>query len=163
MSLIPTKQIDGDIAVGRNVTVGGKATVRGSATIGHNLKVEGWLDAKNIKGPNKGLFSNAEKLRIAFPHPHDGWVALVGVTLPADVWIADGGEWVASGEQGGEFVIDMTEYEERLSSLQTMIDKIPNDTRTILRGWPVRVEPDDLDAMINGGKYEQDRIYYSTE
>ena len=56
MSSIPTKQIDGDVAVGRDVNIGGKATIRGSAKVGHNLTVDGWLEAKNIKGPNKGLF-----------------------------------------------------------------------------------------------------------
>ena len=49
MSSIPTKQIDGDVAIGRDANVGGNATVRGSLKVGHNLTVEGWLDAKNIK------------------------------------------------------------------------------------------------------------------
>ena len=56
MSSIPTKQIDGDVAVGRNVTIGGKTTIRGSARVNHNLVIDGWLEAKNVKGPNKGLF-----------------------------------------------------------------------------------------------------------
>lgn len=56
MSSIPTKQIDGDVAVGRNVSAGGNAVVRGCVTIGHNLKVEGWLHAPNIKGACKGYF-----------------------------------------------------------------------------------------------------------
>ena len=62
MSSIPTKQIDGDVAVGRDVNIGGKATIRGSAKVGHNLTVDGWLEAKNIKGPNKGLFKTATQL-----------------------------------------------------------------------------------------------------
>lgn len=37
MSSVPTKQIDGDVAVGHDVTIGGKAIVRGSLTIGHDL------------------------------------------------------------------------------------------------------------------------------
>lgn len=79
MSSIPTKQIDGDVAVGRNVSMGGSGTVRGSMTVGHNLTVEGWLEAKNIKGPNKGLFKTAAQLREAYPNPHEGWWALVTV------------------------------------------------------------------------------------
>ena len=101
MSSIPTKQIDGDVAVGRNVSVGGKATVRGSATIGHNLKVEGWLDAPNVKGPNKGLFKTAVQLREAYPNPHEGWWALVGDTLPAQVYMANGGAWVGQTNADG--------------------------------------------------------------
>ena len=101
MSSIPTKQIDGDVAVGRNVTVGGKATIRGSATIGHDLKVSGWLDAPNIKGPNKGLYKTATQLREAHPNPHEGWWALVGDTLPAQVYMAIGGAWVAQTNSDG--------------------------------------------------------------
>lgn len=80
MSSIPTKQIDGDVAIGRNVAMGGSATVRGSATVGHNLKVEGWLEAKNIKSANKGLFANETDLKNAYPFPHEGWFAGVSAT-----------------------------------------------------------------------------------
>ena len=69
MSSIPTKQIDGDVAVGRDVNIGGKATIRGSAKVGHNLTVDGWLEAKNIKGPNKGLFKTAAQLRASNTKP----------------------------------------------------------------------------------------------
>ena len=123
MSSIPTKQIDGDVAVGRNVSVGGKATVRGSATIGHNLKVEGWLDAPNIKGPNKGLFKTAVQLREAFPNPHEGWWALVGDTLPAQVYMADGGAWVAqtnadgTPKLAGNPTVDSSEYMEAVEEM----------------------------------------------
>mgnify|MGYP001146103773 CR=1 FL=1 len=78
MSQIKTTEIEGDVAVGRHSTIGGNATVQGNTTVKKNLKVEGWLDAKNIKGPNKGIFLTAEKLREAYPLPHDGGWALVG-------------------------------------------------------------------------------------
>lgn len=117
MSSIPTKQIDGDAAIGRNVTIGGKATIRGSATIGHNLKVEGWLDARNIKGPNKGIFLDVTKLREAYPLPHDGWWALVGNTLPAPLYIADGGAWVATGTSAGNPTTDSQQYNEAVAAL----------------------------------------------
>lgn len=123
MSSIPTKQIDGDVAVGRNVTVGGKTTVRGSATIGHNLKVEGWLDAPNVKGPNKGLFKTAVQLREAYPNPHEGWWALVGDTLPAQVYMTIGGAWVAqTNEDGspklaGNPTVDSSEYMEAVEEM----------------------------------------------
>lgn len=105
MSSTPTKQIDGDVAISRNVRIGGKATVRGSVTVGHNLKIEGWLDAVNIKGPNKGLFKTAAQLREAYPNPHEGWWALVGNTLPAQVYIADGGSWTASKSAEGNPIL----------------------------------------------------------
>lgn len=130
MSSIPTKQIDGDVAVGRNVSVGGKATVRGSATIGHNLKVEGWLDAPNVKGPNKGLFKTAVQLREAYPNPHEGWWALVGDTLPAQVYMANGGAWVgqtnADGtpKLAGNPTVDSSEYMEAVEEMTEDLEAV---------------------------------------
>lgn len=97
MRRIPTKQIDGDVAVGRNIAAGGDANVQGSARVGHDLVVEGYLDAKNIKSPCKGLFKTAAILKECFPRPHDGWWAMVGTSVPAYVYVAEGGEWVATG------------------------------------------------------------------
>ena len=87
MSSIPTKQIDGDVAVGRDVNIGGKATIRGSAKVGHNLKVDGWLEAPNIKGANKGIFLTVQELREAYPNPDDGWMAGVGASTPFAAYI----------------------------------------------------------------------------
>lgn len=106
MNSIPTKQIDGDVAVGRNVSAGGDCNIQGKMRVGHNLIVEGWLDARNIKTPNKGLFSSVEKLREQYPVPSNGWWALVGDTLPAPIYIAEGGEWISTGKEGGNPVID---------------------------------------------------------
>lgn len=97
MRCIPTKQIDGDVAVGRNIAAGGDANVQGSARVGHDLVVEGYLVAKNIKSPCKGLFKTAAILKECFPRPHDGWWAMVGTSVPAYVYVAEGGEWVATG------------------------------------------------------------------
>lgn len=116
MSSIPTKQIDGDVAVGRNVSVGGKATVRGSATIGHNLKVEGWLDAPNIKGPNKGLFKTESELKKQYPFPSPGWYALVGDALPATIWVVSNHKWTATDKNWGEPNLDLTSLEAEIDS-----------------------------------------------
>lgn len=118
MSSIPTKQIDGDVAVGRNVIVGGKATFRGSTTIGHNLIVEGWLDAKNIKGPDKGLYRSVTKLREAYPRPHDGWCALVGESLPAQLYIAEHGAWIDTGNTAGNPTIESDVMNEAIGQLE---------------------------------------------
>lgn len=127
MSLIPTKQIDGDVAVGRNVSAGGDATIQGNVRIGHNLKVEGWLDARNIKGPNKGIFLDVTKLREAYPLPHDGWWALVGNTLPAPLYIADGGAWVATGESAGNPTIDSQQYNDAVAALDADLKELAKD------------------------------------
>ncbi len=109
MSSIPTKQIDGDVAVGRNVSAGGNANIQGSARVGHDLVVEGWLEAKNIKGVNKGLFASVAALREAYPKPHDGWfagvsasdkdIADLGLTVQQGkalfrMYVGSGGDWV---------------------------------------------------------------------
>lgn len=109
MSVIPTKQIDGDVAVGRNVSAGGNANIQGSARVGHDLVVEGWLEAKNIKGVNKGLFASVAALREAYPKPHDGWfagvsasdkdIADLGLTVQQGkalfrMYVGSGGDWV---------------------------------------------------------------------
>lgn len=118
MSSIKTTQIDGDFSVGRNVAIGGKARVAGSATIGHNLKVEGWLDAPNIKNTNKGIFTALEKLEAAFPAPKDGWLAGVGTSTPFDAYVAENGEWVATGGTI-DVDIDIEEIDGRLDALES--------------------------------------------
>ena len=108
MSSIKTTQIDGDVSVGRNVSLGGKAEIAGSAHIGHNLKVDGWLEAPNIKGANKGIFLTVQELREAYPVPHDGWMAGVGASTPFTAYVGKGGDWVATGGTI-EVTVDMTE------------------------------------------------------
>lgn len=106
MSSIKTTQIDGDVSIGRNTAIGGGVTVQGSSTIKGNLRVDGWLDAKNIKSANKGLFTTLAKLKEALPHPRDGWWVIVGRSLPGPIYAGDGGEWVATGQNGGSPIID---------------------------------------------------------
>lgn len=137
MSSIPTKQIDGDVAVGRNVSAGGDANVQGNARIGHDLKVEGWLEAKNIKGVNKGLFASASALREAYPRPHDGWfagvsaseadIAALGLTVQQGkalfrMYVGSGGDWVCEPiNKLYEIVVDnvqVNNLREDLSTLQ---------------------------------------------
>lgn len=121
MTTIPTEQFTGDVSVGRSVTIGGKATIRGNITAGHNLKVEGWLDAKNVRGANKGLHQTLDALKAAYPTPQPGWWALVGTTLPADLYVVEGNEWVSTGEKAGEVTVDNTYYEEEVEKLEDSI------------------------------------------
>lgn len=98
MSAVKTTQLDGDVSVGRNVALGGKATVAGNVTVGHDLKVEGWLEAPNIKDINKGLFSTSTALAAAYPSPEVGWFALVGTSTPWAVWsCTTKGTWSDTG------------------------------------------------------------------
>lgn len=121
MSSVKTTQLDGDVSVGRNTAIGGSLTIQGGGRVKGTFVVDGWLDAKNIKGPNKGIFTTVEKLREAFPRPHDGWWAIVGKSLPSPIYVGDGGAWVATGESGGTPMLEDTN-----GALQQAIDDAKN-------------------------------------
>ncbi len=61
--------VKGDVAVGRNVDIGGDVDIKGHIHAGHNLTVDGWLDAPNVKGPSKGLFPSETAMKGAYPLP----------------------------------------------------------------------------------------------
>lgn len=126
MSQIKNHEIEGNAAIGRHAAVGGNATIQGNATVKKNLKVEGWLEAKNIKGANKGLFASLTHLSQAYPQPHDGWFAGVpaseqdisdlGLTAQAGkalyrMYVGIGGEWVCKLNKLYEIVVDNEKVE----------------------------------------------------
>lgn len=128
MSSIKFTNVDGDVSVGRNVALGGALSVAGKAVVGHDLKVEGWLDAPNIRGAIKGIFETAAELALAYPHPELGWVAGVGTSTPFDLYAAKsvGGtiSWVAV--TGGEINIDVdiSQYEAQVEAFSDKIDDL---------------------------------------
>ncbi len=108
----------GDVENIRNVSIGGKARIDGSMNIGHNLKVEGWLDAPNIKGSNKGVFLTLADLNSAYPAPIDGWYAgVVGSNNSVLLYTGWAGSWVNSGE-----TLSVTLDVNALSEMQEDID-----------------------------------------
>ena len=129
MGSIKTTQIDGDVSVARNVAIGGKADIAGSVSIGHNLKVDGWLEAPNIKGANKGIFLTVQELREAYPVPHDGWMAGVGASTPFTAYVGKGGDWVATGGTI-EVTVDMSQYTEGVAQLQEDINEVAARVQT---------------------------------
>lgn len=74
-------EIEGDLAVGRHIAAGGNLNIRGNAKFGHNVKVEGWLEAPNIKDINKGVFVSYQELLAHYPTAKDGWLAGVVETI----------------------------------------------------------------------------------
>lgn len=101
MGSTKTTQIDGDVSIGRNIALGGNATLQGGALIKGDVKILGWLEAHNIKLPYKGLFTTPENLNETYPHPHDGWWAIVGDTVPGPIYVAWHGKWEDTGAIGG--------------------------------------------------------------
>lgn len=74
--------------------------VRGHAKFSHNVKVEGWLEAPNIKDINKGIFATYGDLLTHYPTANDGWMAGV-IEIPQGeeeaqitAYIGIGGQWV---------------------------------------------------------------------
>ena len=157
MSSIPTKQIDGDVSVGRNVSAGGNANIQGNARVGHNLKVEGWLEAKNVKGVNKGLFASVTALREAYPHPHDGWFAGVSAS---EKDISDLGLTVQQGKAlfrmyvgcGGDWVCEPINKLYEIVVDNEQVDNLREDLST-LRG-----EHENLEARVDGHDTEIDNL-----
>ena len=123
MSLHNT-DIQGNANISRTANVGSHANVNGDVTVGHNLIVKGWVDAPNIKGTCKGLYASEEALNAAYPRPMPGWFALVGNTLPAQVWRVDGGKWTPTGKTGGEFNL-------WLDQLETDVKDLTDDVRDL--------------------------------
>lgn len=118
---IENHSVGGSVAVGRDVTVGGRSTIRGNATFNRDVYISGWLNARNIRGAGKGLYETVEKLKSAYPNPENGWFALVGDTLPADIYRAWGGEWKATGQKGGEPVLELARLTELSESLENEV------------------------------------------
>ena len=118
---IENHSVGGSVAVGRDVTVGGRSTVRGNATFDRDVYISGWLNAQNIRGAGKGLYETVDKLNSAYPNPENGWFALVGNTLPADIYRAWGGVWEATGQKGGEPVLELAKLTELSESLENEV------------------------------------------
>lgn len=118
---IENHSVGGSVAVGRDVTVGGRSTVRGNATFDRDVYISGWLNARNIRGAGKGLYETVGNLNSAYPNPENGWFALVGNTLPADIYRAWGGEWKATGQKGGEPVLEIAKLTELSESLENEV------------------------------------------
>ena len=118
MSSIKITKFDGDLSLGRNLSIGGKTTIQGNSHFKGGLKIDGWLDAPNIKGANKGIFTSVEKLKAEYPFPRNGWYAFVGTSLPASIYVGDGGNWVNTGGTGGNMTADVQQFHDDLESLQ---------------------------------------------
>lgn len=115
---IKNESVQGDLSVSRNITAGGKFQSRGNATFDHDVQIKGWLEVSNLKDVCKGLYATEEALKAAYPRPTNGWFAYVGDTLPADVYRAENGAWVKTGQKGGETNIYLDEIENDLESLR---------------------------------------------
>ena len=101
--------IDGDLAVSRNAEIGRDVDIHGKARVAGSLKVEGFLDAPNIKGAVKGLFATEEELKREYPNPRPGWCAIVLADDESGfLYLAKNREWEKQSEEAKpfDFIID---------------------------------------------------------
>lgn len=150
---IENHSVGGSVAVGRDVTVGGRSTVRGNATFNRDVYISGWLNARNIRGAGKGLYETVEKLNSAYPNPENGWFALVGNTLPADIYRAWGGVWEATGQKGGEPVLELAKLTELSESLENEVSARVAADEALKKAIDAEVT-----ARVNGDKELSDAL-----
>lgn len=131
------KSYDGSVSVGRDAVVGGNVRVSGSQRVAHNLKVEGWLEAPNVKGAQLGLFLTAAQLNAAYPSPKPGqWALVLGQdasepetaacgcerSFPAEIWMNQGGVWQNTGRSAGYIRIADKVAEAEIEALNERVD-----------------------------------------
>lgn len=160
MSSVKTTQLDGDVSVGRNTSIGGSLTIQGGGRVKGTFVIDGWLDAKNIKGSNKGIFTTVEKLREAFPRPHDGWWAIVGKSLPSPIYIGDGGEWVATGESGGNPTLEDTDgaLQRAVEEVKEKLTESKKAVEDMVRELPIAQEAGDSATKVMSQKAVTEEI-----
>lgn len=122
------------MAVGGRLAIGGDASVKGSARVGRNLRVDGWLDARNIKGSDKGLHASQQELEAAYPHPRRGWWAMVGECLPAELWVVREGCWAATGRKAGSTAANLEAVEKALAQLTSRVDALEQTVADMQQG-----------------------------
>ena len=105
MAQVKTTYQEGDLIQGRNITGGGDLKIEGHGHIKKDLRVDGWLDAPNIKGVQKGWFKDEAALKEAYPLPRPGWWAIVGKN-PGVRYIFEDGEWRNTGDSFENIIID---------------------------------------------------------
>ncbi len=103
------REFAGSVNVGRDANIARRVKVGGSALFKRGVRIEGWLDAPNLKTPQKGCFSSPESLREQYPDPQNGWWAIVGDTMPGKLYRAEGGEWKDTRGTAGDVVIDVSD------------------------------------------------------
>lgn len=112
-------------------TFGGDVVINNNLTVGNRLKVNGLIQAKGIKQPNRGLFLTIAELRAAYPSPEIGDWATVGNTVPAEVWVCQTpGIWTDTGQTGGIDAMDFS----AIDALQTSVSLLESALDTLMEG-----------------------------
>lgn len=146
---VRNEQIGGDLTVTRHAAVGGRLRVKGVSRFGRDVKIEGWLDAPNIKGPWKGLFMSLDDVRAAYPEPEAGWLVLVGQGLPADIYVWEQppygqGQWTLYEKDFNNLSISVS-----LDGLRADMDSLQDAMSELLLRLETLTSADNSDAIDN--------------
>ena len=111
-------RIDGDMTVSHDVKVCGDSVFKGS------VRINGILSADNIDSCNKGFFPNATELEIAYPTPKPGWWAIVGESLPGDIYTCSSSKkWKNTGIKGSP-LDDHSDYSKLMEEIESIKDHV---------------------------------------
>lgn len=87
-------------------------TFDGDVNMQNNLTVAGTIRAKGVKQPCMGFFLTLTALTTRWPKPEEGWWAIVGNTIPGEIYrcdLVDGvPTWVDTETTGGPDDIDLS-------------------------------------------------------
>lgn len=144
--------IDGDLAVSRNAEIGGDADIHGKARVAGGLKVEGFLDAPNIKGAVKGLFATEEELKREYPNPRPGWCAIVLADNKSGfLYLAKNREWEKQSEEAKpfDFIVDSINVFASKSEIEEAKQELSE---------AIRLNLDDINAETNRATEAENEI-----
>lgn len=137
---IKSTSYPGDLSAGRNLTCGGDLSVRGNAVVNSNLRVSGWLEARNVKCANKGVFGSEQELKESYARPRPGWWALVAGEVDSSgavqswvLYVSKANKWIALGETGFDITIDNSIYDTLVTELRDSLDSLEGDVSELNR------------------------------
>lgn len=118
---------------------------------------EAVLRLENSTYKNKGYFKTLEQLQSAYPTPSLGSKAYVGISYPYAIYTVVEGNWVDSGETGGDESLNLTQYY-TIEEAKAMF--VSSDT---VRGINTEYSQEQIEEMAASGNYDENILYLGFE
>lgn len=117
-------KVDGDLTIGHDANVCGSLAVSKDAVFKGAVRINGILAADNVDCCNKGFFPNATELEKAYPTPKPGWWAIVGESLPGDIYSCSSVKtWKNTGIKGSP-LDDHSDYLKLMEEIESIKDQV---------------------------------------
>lgn len=144
----------------KNVTIDGDLTVTNNTVVGGDLRVNGKIYASEIAQPYCGLFPSIDALRAAHPEPWVGQWAIVGDTVPGEIWRCEtSGQWSDTGETGGVDSLDWQAISDLQAAMEGVVHKGGEETITGAKTFTSRPDFDNAIHISNGVSFFEDNIH----